>query len=128
MSASRQTVPRRRNTLPKLHCFFTPAERILSLLSHLLLIPTRWMVDTGKEGQEDIILSYGIAGLGSGRVGDIRRGVDGAWELWLSDARGIMRAAGVFTSPGAALASVMDTRLGFSWSLPDIRVAAPADR
>jgi hypothetical protein len=96
-------------------------------MSHLLLIPTRWIVATGKKHQEDTIVSYGIVGLAGGRVGDIRRDAEGAWELWLSDPRGIMRDAGVFTSPGAALASVMDTRLGFSWSLPDVRVAA-ADR
>jgi hypothetical protein len=72
--------------------------------ARLSLIPTRWFSeDCRPKHQEDNVVIYGIAGLPRYRAGDVRRGAEGTWELWLTDATGLLRPAGVFDSPQAAL-------------------------
>ena len=77
---------------------------MVRLLSRLSLMPTRWFSeDRQPKHREDNVVIYGIAGLPRYRAGDIRRGAQGGWELWLTDATGILRPAGVFDTPHAAL-------------------------
>jgi hypothetical protein len=73
-------------------------------IARLSLIPTRWFSeDRQPKHREDNVVIYGIAGLPRCRAGDVRRGADGTWELWLTDAIGVLRPLGVFNAPQAAL-------------------------
>jgi hypothetical protein len=71
---------------------------------HLVLIPTRWFSeDRLPKHHEDNVVIYGIAGLPRSGAGDIRRVTRDAWELWLTDATGVLRPIGVFDTTRAAL-------------------------
>jgi len=73
-------------------------------LALLALVPTRWQSeDSQPKNREANVRIYAICGLPRRRAGDIRRVEDGMWELWLTDAMGILRPIGVFTAPRAAL-------------------------
>jgi hypothetical protein len=77
---------------------------MVRLLSRLSLMPTRWFSEHCQpKHREDNVVIYGIAGLPRYRAGDIRRGAEGTWELWLTDGTGILRPVGIFDSPRAAL-------------------------
>lgn len=94
---------------------------MVRLFSRLSLIPTRWLSDDRQpKHREDNVVIYGIAGLPRYRTGDIRRGVEGAWELWLTDATGILRPVGVFDTPRAALHACAATHASDS-VLADVR-------
>ena len=83
---------------------------MVSLVARLSLIPTRWFTEDGRsKHQEDNVVIYGIAGLPRFRAGDVRRVAQGAWELWLTDATGILRPAGIFEAPRAALHACAST-------------------
>jgi hypothetical protein len=77
---------------------------MMRLAARLSLIPTRWFSeDLQQKHCEDNVVIYGIAGLPRFRAGDVRRGTNGSWELWLTDATGILRQVGVFDAPRSAL-------------------------
>jgi hypothetical protein len=76
----------------------------LPLVARLSLVPTRWFSeDVQQKHHEDNVVIYGIAGLPRYRAGDVRRDGHGSWELWLTDATGVLRPLGVFDTPRTAL-------------------------
>ena len=77
---------------------------MLPLVTRLSLVPTRWFSeDVQQKHREDNVVIYGIAGLPRYRAGDVRRDAQGSWELWLTDATGVLRPVGVFDTPRTAL-------------------------
>ena len=83
---------------------------MVSSVARLSLIPTRWLSEDGRsKNREDNVVIYGIAGLPRYRAGDVRRVAAGTWELWLTDAAGVLRPVGIFDAPRAALHACAST-------------------